>query len=131
MSTLIREPIRPYWRALFIVLAGLLVETAAAIAKPQPMKTILDNVVSSHYLPRWLTDSVGPLPGGGTGKIRVAVFTFLWLVAIAVAEAIAHRLRIARRADSALRIMGSVAAEEGTYAELNETRCETNAVLAA
>ena len=87
MSKLIREPIRPYWLVLFIVLAGIVVETAFAVAEARPLKTILDNAVGTHYLPNWLTDFVGPLPGG-TSKMRMAGLAALLLMAIAAANAI-------------------------------------------
>jgi type IV secretory pathway VirB2 component (pilin) len=130
MSKLIREPIRPYWLVLFTALVGILVETAAAIAQAQPWKSILDNVVSNHHLPKWLMDSVGPLPGG-TRQIRLAAFAVVLLVAIAVAKAFAHRLGLTRRTDHFVEIKGAVVEEQGTYAEFDEARHETKAALAA
>jgi hypothetical protein len=130
MSKLIPEPIRPYCLLLFIVLAGVLMETAAAVAQARPLKTVLDNVVGSHHLPKWLTGFVGPLPGG-TSKVLVAVFAALMLVAIAGAAAIAGRLRASRRGAPVIRINGGVAAQERTYAELNEAQYETQPALAA
>jgi ABC-type multidrug transport system fused ATPase/permease subunit len=88
MSKLIRELVRPYWRTLCIVLAAMLVETAATIAGPWPLKIILDNVVGSHHLPQWLSDFVGPLLGG-TSKMHIAAFAALFVVVIALANAVA------------------------------------------
>lgn len=130
MSNLIREPVRSYGLVLFIVLAGMLLETAAAIAKPQPLKTILDNVASSHHLPKWLIDFVGPLPGG-TSKIGIAALAALLLVAIAVFNALAHRLRPTRRTDRVIEITEGIVTEEGTSDELNQAPYETSAALAA
>lgn len=123
MSKLIRGPIRPYWLAFFIVLAGLVVDTATAIAEARPLKTIVDNMVSNHHLPKWLTDSVGPLPGG-TSKMYVAVFAALVLVAIAVAGVLVQRFSATPSTVSVIRIKGRGLAERGNYHE-------TKAALAA
>jgi hypothetical protein len=130
MSKLMREPIRPYWWALLIVLAGLLLEMAAAIAAARPLKTIVDNVVSSHHLPMWLTDSVGPLPSV-TSKVYLVAFAVLLLLAIPVASAIAHRMSTSRNTNGVVRINSRVVAEESTCAGLNEAQYETKATLAA
>jgi hypothetical protein len=117
MSKLNGGPIRPYWLAFLTVLAGLLVDTATAIAEARPLKTIVDNMVSNHHLPKWLIDSVGPLPGG-TSKVCVAAFTALVLVAIAIASAVAHRGSATPSTVSVIGIKGSVAQPHETKASL-------------
>jgi len=129
MSKLIREPIRPYRWAFWIVPAGVLVETAAVLAGALPLKNIVDKLVSTHHLPMWLADSVGPLPGGAS-KMRVAALAALLLVAMAVANAIARQLGNSRSI-KVIRIKGGTVGEESTHVELNEAQYETKAALAA
>jgi hypothetical protein len=130
MSKLIREPIRPYWLAFFLVLAGIVVETATAIAEARPLKTIVDNLASNHHLPKLLPDFVGPLPGG-TSKMCVAAIAALLLVAIGVASAIAGRWSTARGTVRVIRINGGLSAVQSPAAHLNSARLETKAALAA
>jgi hypothetical protein len=130
MAKLIRRPIRPYWLVFSIVLAGILMETAAAIVEARPLRAILDNVVSNHHLPNWLTDSVGPLPGGAS-KLRVAAFFILWLLTIAAAKAISHWLSTGRRTGRVVEIKSGRVGKAGDYAQRNEVQYETKAALAA
>jgi ABC-type multidrug transport system fused ATPase/permease subunit len=85
---LIRELVRPYRLALTVVLVAMLVETAAALAAPWPLKVILDSVVGKHPLPRWMARAVGPLMANG-GPMRVATLAAVALVVIAIIGAIA------------------------------------------
>ena len=61
MFGLIRDLIRPYRAALSVVLVAMLVQTAAALAAPWPLKVILDSVVSHRPLPKWLAHLIEPL----------------------------------------------------------------------
>jgi hypothetical protein len=130
MSKLIREPIRPCWLAFFLVLAGIVVETATAIAEARPLKTIVDNLASNHHLPKLLPDFVGPLPGG-TSKMYVAAFAALLLVAIGVASAIAGRWSTARSSVKVIGIHGGLSVAQGPFAQLNKAPHETKAAVAA
>ncbi|MGA8306520.1 MAG: hypothetical protein WB723_12655, partial [Candidatus Acidiferrales bacterium] len=60
MFGLIRELVRPYRAALGVVLVAMLVQTAAALAAPWPLKVILDSVVGHRPLPTWLDHLIGP-----------------------------------------------------------------------
>ena len=63
----------------------MLVETLMSLAGPWPLKIILDNVVGSHHLPKWLDDFVGSVSAGlGPGKMRIAAVAALIAVLIAV-----------------------------------------------
>src|SRR5690348_6273073 len=88
MTRLIRSLIRPYRWTLAIVLVAMLLETAMSLAAPWPLKIILDNVVGTHHLPKWLAHSVANVLGG-TSKMHIAAMAALGAVAIAVIGAAA------------------------------------------
>jgi ABC-type bacteriocin/lantibiotic exporter with double-glycine peptidase domain len=73
LFALIRDLVRPYRLALGVVLVAMLVQTAAALATPWPLKVILDSVVGHHPLPKWLAHFVEPLmatPHGAGWQLR-------------------------------------------------------------
>lgn len=88
MFRLIKSLVRPYWSSLAIILAGMLVQTAASVAGPWPLKIVLDNVVGSHKLPPWLDQLLEPLLSG-TSKMQIAAAAAMAAVLIAVVGAIA------------------------------------------
>ena len=88
MVRLIRELIRPYRWILFIILLAMLVETAMSLAGPWPLKVILDNVVGTHHLPKWMADRLR-LVLGGEGKMHIAAMAAIFAVVIAVLSSIA------------------------------------------
>ena len=90
MSRLIRELLRPYRGTLVVILLAMLVETLMSLAGPWPLKIILDNVVGSHHLPKWLDDFVGSVSTGlGPGKMRIAAAAALITIFIAVIGSLA------------------------------------------
>jgi ABC-type multidrug transport system fused ATPase/permease subunit len=88
MVRLIRELIRPYRWILFVILLAMLVETAMSLAGPWPLKIILDNVVGTHHLPKWMADRLR-LVLGGEGKMHIAALAAIFAVVIAVLSSIA------------------------------------------
>lgn len=46
---------RPYTKFVVIILIAMLVETFMSIATPWPLKIIIDNVITHHKLPQWLS----------------------------------------------------------------------------
>jgi len=88
MIRLIRELLRPYRGQLVIILLAMLVETAASLASPWPLKVIIDNVVGSHKLPHGLDEIVRPMLDHGN-KLRVAGLAALAFVLIALLGALA------------------------------------------
>ena len=52
---LVSELVKPYRKWLVIVFLAMLLETAASLAAPWPLKIIIDNVVGNHKLPEYLT----------------------------------------------------------------------------
>jgi ABC-type multidrug transport system fused ATPase/permease subunit len=92
MFKLIRELVRPYRLALSVVLVAMLVQTAATLAAPWPLKVIIDSVVDNRPLPHWLSHLLGPLLASG-GLMRIATLAAAALVVIAVIGAIASYIQ--------------------------------------
>ncbi len=92
MLKLIRELIRPYRVALSLVLVAMLVQTAATLAAPWPLKVILDSVVGHHPLPHWLDHMLEPFLANG-GKMRIATVAAVALVVFAGIGALASYIQ--------------------------------------
>ena len=88
MSSLIWSLLRPYRGSLTIILVAMLLQMAASVATPWPLKIILDNVAGEHRLPPWLNDFLHPFMSGGT-KMEIAATAAISLVIIAVIGAVA------------------------------------------
>lgn len=88
MYSLIQSLVRPYRGSLAIILAAMLLQTAASVAAPWPLKIVLDNVVGSHKLPHWLERLLQPMLSG-TSKMQIAVAAAVAVVLIAAVGAIA------------------------------------------
>src|SRR5215469_741879 len=88
MARLIRELIRPYRWILAIILAAMLVQTVMSLAGPWPLKIILDNVVGSHHLPKWMAERLVPMLGGES-KMHIAALAAIFAVMIALVSSIA------------------------------------------
>jgi ABC-type multidrug transport system fused ATPase/permease subunit len=109
MGFWIRHLIRPYRGFLFFVLMAMLVEMAASLAEPWPLKIILDNVVGTHRLPVWLANLLVPVLGH-IDRQHIAAMAAIGVIAIAavgglgsyldnwftenVAQRVAHDLRM-------------------------------------
>jgi ABC-type multidrug transport system fused ATPase/permease subunit len=91
MMRLIRELIRPHRGTLVLILLAMFVETLMGLAAPWPIKVILDNVVASHHLPKFLESLLDTAFGKslGHGKMEIAAFAALAVVLIAVIGSIA------------------------------------------
>ncbi len=66
----------PHRRGLSLMLAAMLVDVALNLARPWPLKLLIDNVIGSHKIPHWLT----AVPGAGTRHGLL-----VWVVAAEVA----------------------------------------------
>jgi len=88
MMRLIRELIRPYRGTLLIILLAMLVETAASLASPWPLKVIIDNVIGNHRLPHGLDEILRPVLEHGN-KLHIAALAAVAFVLIAVLGAVA------------------------------------------
>jgi hypothetical protein len=65
MTSFINGLIRPYRGTIAIIVLAMLVETAAGLAGPWPLKVILDNVIGHHPLPVWIAPHVGTAAHAG------------------------------------------------------------------
>lgn len=88
MLRLVRQLIRPYRWQLAIILSAMLLETAASLAGPWPLKIIIDNVVGHHHPAPWLERLISPLLDSGA-RLQVAAWAALAYVAIALLGAVA------------------------------------------
>src|ERR1700751_4542381 len=87
MSRLVLQLIRPYRGWLVVVFIAMLVEIAASLAAPWPLKLVLDDALGKHHLPHWLEWAHDY--GFGRHALGVALFAGVTAVAIAVVGAIA------------------------------------------
>src|SRR5579864_5612778 len=82
----IAELLRPHWKALSLALAAVIGETAADLLEPWPLKIIVDNLLQSKPLPRWLSGMVSHM--AGQNKFAVLNFAILAVAVIAVVGAV-------------------------------------------
>jgi len=85
---LIWSLLKPYRGSLALMLLAMLLQMAATVAAPWPLKVVLDNVVGEHKLPPWLADFLEPFLRGGT-RMETAAAAAIALVVIAVVGAVA------------------------------------------
>ena len=85
---LILDLLRPYRWLVAKIFGFLLLQIAANLAAPWPLKVVLDSVVGDHPLPGWLHGLLQPLLGG-EGKMHIAGLAALLLVVIAIVNAVA------------------------------------------
>jgi subfamily B ATP-binding cassette protein MsbA len=80
---LLGDLLRPRRRTLAILVAAMLVQMAASLAAPWPLKIIIDDVVGNHRPPGWIRLLLPIL--GGSDRAHVAEAAGLVIVLIAVA----------------------------------------------
>jgi ABC-type multidrug transport system fused ATPase/permease subunit len=85
---LIWSLLKPYRGTLVLILLAMLLQMAATIAMPWPLKVVLDNVVGEHKLPGWLSDALRPFMSGGSKK-EIAAAAAIALVVVALIGAVA------------------------------------------
>jgi ABC-type multidrug transport system fused ATPase/permease subunit len=88
LYSLIWGLLKPYRASLAVVLVAMMLQMAATVAAPWPLKVVLDNVVGEHKLPHWLSDLLQPFFHHGT-KMEIAAAAAIALVVIALIGAIA------------------------------------------
>ena len=54
---------KPFWRAIMLLLATMLVDIGLDLARPWPLKVVIDNVLGHHQAPHFLSSN---LPGATT-----------------------------------------------------------------
>ena len=57
--------VRPYWRALLVVLATMLAEVGLQLLRPWPLKILVDNVLGGHPIPSGLSTVTGATTPSG------------------------------------------------------------------
>ena len=87
MTRLVLGLLRPYRGWLAIVFAAMLLEIAASLAAPWPLKIVLDDALGKHQLPDWLDWAHDY--GFGRHTLGVALFAGVATLVIAVVGAIA------------------------------------------
>ena len=76
--------LRPHWRLLAVAFGAMLVEGAAALLEPWPLKIIFDHVLGSKRPPGWLV----PWMGDGRGAMGLLEVAAVAVVVIAIAGAV-------------------------------------------
>jgi ABC-type multidrug transport system fused ATPase/permease subunit len=85
---LIWSLLKPYRGSLVLISLAMLLQMAATVAMPWPLKVVLDNVVGEHKLPGWLSNALRPFMSGGS-KMEIAAAAAIALVVIALIGAVA------------------------------------------
>ncbi len=80
------ELLRPHWKALSLALLAVIGETVTDLLEPWPLKIIVDNLLQSKPLPKWLGAIVSQIGGGN--KFAVLNFAVIAVAVIAVVGAI-------------------------------------------
>lgn len=88
MFPLIWSLLKPYRGSLVLVLVAMVLQMAAAVAMPWPLKIVLDNVVGEHKLPMWFRDFLQPFLHSES-KMEIAAAAAVGLLVIAVVGAVA------------------------------------------
>src|ERR1700712_5151204 len=87
LAKLVWTMVRPYKRWLFIIFFAMVLETCMGLTTPWPLKIIIDNVISRHKLPGWLSwmDTVFP----AENRVQFAAVAAICLVLIAAIGSLA------------------------------------------
>ena len=88
MFPLIWSLLKPYRGSVVLILLAMLIQMAATVAMPWPLKVVLDNVVGEHKLPVWLSNSLRPFLSTGS-KMEIAAAAAIALVVMAVVGGVA------------------------------------------
>jgi hypothetical protein len=88
MSRLVIDLLRPYRGWVAVVFAAMLIEIAASLAAPWPLKLVIDDALGNHHLPGWL-DWAHEYAGFGKHTLGVALFAGVSTLAIAGFAAVA------------------------------------------
>jgi len=75
--------VKPYWKQLLLVGVALLVQTAARLAAPWPLKIVLDSVLGSRVLPKALAS----LLPAGADRLTILTAAVLATLVFALLEA--------------------------------------------
>jgi subfamily B ATP-binding cassette protein MsbA len=83
VAPLLVQLLRPRRRALAVILAAMLVQSAMSLAAPWPLKIVIDTVVGNHRQPEWINWFLG-MVGGPDHKSHIAVAAGVATVVLAL-----------------------------------------------
>src|ERR1700704_4264264 len=78
--------LRPHWKTLSFALLAVIGETAADLLEPWPLKIIVDNLLQSKPLPKWLSTIISHT--AGSEKYAILNFAVIPVAVIAIFGAI-------------------------------------------
>jgi ATP-binding cassette, subfamily B, bacterial len=84
---IINRVFRPHWKALSIAFVAVLVEGAASIFDPWPIKIVIDYALGSRPMPEWVAGLVRVT--FGEGKLAIVYFAAIATVVVAALGAVA------------------------------------------
>src|SRR5262245_66449973 len=79
---IINRVLRPHWKALSVAFVAVLIEGAASLFDPWPIKIVLDYSLGSRPMPEWMTGLVRKTFGEG----RRAIIYFAAVATVGVAD---------------------------------------------
>jgi ATP-binding cassette, subfamily B, bacterial len=71
--------LRPHWPLLAVAFVAMLVQSAADLLEPWPLKVVFDYVLGSKRMPDWLAER---MPGDALGVLNVAAAAVIAIAAI-------------------------------------------------
>ena len=71
--------LRPHWPLLAVAFVAMLVQSAADLLEPWPLKVVFDYVLGSKHMPHWLAER---MPGDPLGVLNVAATAVIAIAAI-------------------------------------------------
>ncbi len=84
---IINHVFRPHWKALSIAFVAVLIEGAASLFDPWPIKIVIDYALGSRPMPEWVA---GPVRATfGEGKLAIVYFAAIATVVVAALGAVA------------------------------------------
>jgi subfamily B ATP-binding cassette protein MsbA len=71
--------LRPHWPLLAVAFVAMLVQSAADLLEPWPLKVVFDYVLGAKHMPHWLAER---MPGDPLGVLNVAAAAVIAIAAI-------------------------------------------------
>jgi ATP-binding cassette, subfamily B, bacterial len=84
---IINRVLRPHWKALSVAFVAVLIEGAASLFDPWPIKIVLDYALGSRPMPVWIAGLVQKT--FGEGKLAIIYFAAVATVVVAAVGAVA------------------------------------------
>ena len=88
---IINRVLRPHWKALSVAFVAVLIEGAASLFDPWPIKIVLDYALGSRPMPEWMTGLVRKT--FGEGRLAIIYFAAVATVVVAVVGAVASYIQ--------------------------------------